>query len=330
MGAGGALIVHPIYQSAFDALKAALDADDLLVGRSTLARLEGRLAADVETLPTMKEAQKVEDGSADLILTGQHPSKEHAEAALRMARNFGRVFEGRVRMESLELMLALERVAGAETCRATLIATSTWHAPLVLKPGPATLEVARVSLEPRTGVERRDHQSSHMESDVTFEIPARGTRRFDLAEIPIEVPVGAIATRMVADIEFIGGTIDQEGESFPARFIEIEAAERTDLASWVPATLVEPSELVRLWQRGNTTLAALIERTVRVAPSRYEETLDRLGLAAETLPVNSFHAIVPSLRWFTRANRFGRDEGAWRLWLLGRLDDRRADGTLIE
>lgn len=327
--AGGALIVHPVYQSAFEALEAALDADDLRVGRSTLARLEGRLVRDVETLPTIDDARTMEDGSGDLILSGQSPSREHAEAALRMARNFGRVFEGRMRMESLTLELELERIADQESCRASLIATSTWDSPLVLRPGPATLEVSRISLEPRTGIERRDQQSSHMEADTSFELPPRGTRRFELADIPIEVPVGAIATRMLADIEFIGGTIEEADESYPARFIEVEDAERTDLASWVPASLVEPTELVRLWQRGNTTLAALIERTVRIAPARYEETLDRLGLAAETLPVNSFHAIVPSLRWFTRANRFGRDEGAWRRWLLARLDDRRAEGVLV-
>lgn len=328
-GFGSALVAHPVYQSALEALKAALEADDLQIGRATLARLMVRLESDRASLPSMIEAKGKDDALSLQVLSGELPSREHAVAGLRIADGFMRVLEGRTRLREIELTVVLRRVPGTETCRASLFAISSWPETLVIMPGPATLEVLRTSLEPRTGVERRDSSKTHLDAELSIEIPAGGSTSTPIADIPIEVPIGAIATRLRIGIVFTGGTLSEDGETFPARDIAVETKERTDIASWVPATLVDPQELVRVWKRGDASLASILERTVRIPPARYEEVLDRLGLTAEIQPVQTFSVIVPALRWIVRTHSFGRDEGSWRRWLLARLDDRRMAGTVF-
>lgn len=325
---GGALVVHPVYQAAFDAVKTALDEDELGVADATLRRLRGRLLAEREALPTVAQAKANQGDLSYQVLSGVLPARENVEAALRMVDGFGKVVEGRKRMAAIDLEIRVERIEGHEAVRVSLVGRSTWHRSLTLYPGPVTVDLRRTSLEPRAGLERQDAAKEALADSLSLEIPAMGEVALPLMEIPIEVPVGAIATRMRVSLKFIGGTVEEEDESYPARDITAEAAVRTDLAGWVPATLVDPNELVELVERGNAPLPAILERTVRIAPLRYDETLDRLGAALETLPVEALRTLVPALRWLTGSTQFGRDELAWRNWLLKRLEERRESGLV--
>ena len=326
---GAALVVHRAYTASFDALHAALEADDLLVAESTLARLKQRLAADRATAPSIAQARQRDDAIAARTLSGELPSAENVAAAMRMSAAFERVIAGRVRMAAIELDLALVRRPGTEMVDVILTARSTWSEALVLEPGAGRLEILRASLEPRTGAERRESRIRTLEEGTRLEIPAGGEVEVRVTEVPVEVPVGAIATRMEAAMTFNNGTVSEGKESLPMRDLELSGVRRTDLAGWVPTALVDPIELAELVQRGGAPLPAILERAVRISPARRDETLDRLGEVVRTLPMEAFHSIVPALRWVVGTNEFGRDEKRWRDWLIERYETRAAAGRVI-
>ncbi len=326
---GASMAVHRVYRAAFDAVEAALEVDDLIVAQATLGRLEGRLAIDQQSAPTMAEAKARQDEIAIRTLSGELPSAESVAAALRVADGFGKVIDGRSRMEAIDLRVALERRPGTEMVDLLLVAKSSWPEPLVLSPGLGGVEVLRASLEPRTGIERRESSIQVVEEGTRLKLPPGEEVRMTLLELPIEVPVGAIATRMEAFVYFNAGSVSDAGRVLPMRTEDLPRAKRTDLAGWVPGSLVEPSELSGLVGRGDAPLPAILERAVRIAPDRRDEALDRLGKVVQTLPIESFEAVVPAVRWIVGTNQFGRDEKRWRDWLIERYETRAAAGEAI-
>lgn len=322
-------MVHRVYVAAFDAIESALEADDLAVAQSTLTRLQQRLAADGQAAPTIAQARERQDEVATRTLNGELPSAENVAAAVKMSEGFERVISGRIRMDAVDLSLELQRQAGLETVNVLLVATSRWTETLVLEPGAGRLEILRVSLEPRTGAERREARIRALEGGKRLELPPGETVQIALTKVPIEVPVGAIATRMEAQLTFNGGSFSESKRSLPMREQTLPKAKRIDLAGWVPTSVVEPLMLVELMQRGDAPLPAILERAVRIAPARRGETLDRLGKAVRTLPADAFHPMVPAVRWIVGTNQFGRDEKRWRQWLIERYEARAAAGTAI-
>lgn len=325
-----AVVAHPAYQAAFEALRSALDEGELSVARATSQRLRARLEREKATLPSLDEARKNEGGQLSYqVLSGELPARESAEAALRMVDGFDKVIEGRARVASLDLAVVLSRVVDAEQVRVVLRARSSWPAPLELRPGAGTVEVLRTSLEPRAGDERRDSARIALPEATVFRVPANAEAELELCLLPIEVPLGAIATRMRVDAVYLGGTILEGDVSYPARDFDVRSGRRTDLAGKIPAVALGPEPLIELVERGRAPLAAILERTVRIPPARFPETLDRLGESLETRPLEAIRPVVPSLRWLAETESFGRDEAAWREWLLRRLEDRRTAGTIV-
>ena len=157
------------------------------------------------------------DEIATRTLNGELPSAENVEAALHMAGGFERVLAGRLRMAAIELSLGVERQPGSEMVDVVLIAKSSWDEPLVLEPGAGRLEILRVSLEPRTGTERREARIRALEAGTRLKLPPGEEVQVSLVEAPIEVPVGAIATRMEALVAFNGGTVVEGNRSLPMR-----------------------------------------------------------------------------------------------------------------
>ena len=90
-----AIVSHPAYQAAFEALRATLDDGDLQAARATSRRLRARLERERATLPSMEAARKNEGGPLSYqVLSGELPAKESAEGALRMVDGFDSVIEG--------------------------------------------------------------------------------------------------------------------------------------------------------------------------------------------------------------------------------------------
>ena len=327
--APSAIVSHPAYQAAFEALRAALDDGDLQAARATSRRLRARLERERATLPSMEEARKNEGGPLSYqVLSGELPAKESAEGALRMVDGFDRVIEGRARVRALDLAVILSRAPEAEQVRVVLRARSAWPAPLELRPGAGTVEVLRTALEPQAGDERRDSARIALPEATVLRVPANAEADLELCRLAIEVPLGAIATRMRVDTVFLGGTIEEGDERYPAREFDVRSGRRTDLAGKIPAVALGPGPLIELVERGRAPLAAILERTVRIPPARFPETLDRLGESLEIRPLEAIRPVVPSLRWLAETESFGRDEEAWREWLLLRLEERRLAGAL--
>ena len=270
-----AIVSHPAYQAAFEALRATLDDGDLQAARATSRRLRARLERERATLPTMEAARNNEGGPLSYqVLSGELPAKESAEGALRMVDGFDSVIEGRARVRALDLAVILSRVPDSEQVRVVLRARSAWPEPLELRPGAGTVEVLRTSLEPRAGDERRDSARIALPEATVLRVPANAEADHELCRLAIEMPLGAIATRMRVDTVFLGGTIQEGDERYPAQDFDVRSARRTDLAGKIPAVAVGPGPLLELVERGRAPLAAILERTVRIPPARFPETLD--------------------------------------------------------
>ena len=306
-----AIVSHPAYQAAFEALRATLDDGDLQAARATSRRLRARLERERATLPSMEAARKNEGGPLSYqVLSGELPAKESAEGALRMVDGFDSVIEGRARVRALDLAVILSRVPDSEQVRVVLRARSAWPEPLELRPGAGTVQVLRTSLEPRAGDERRDSARIALPEATVLRVPANAEADLELCRLAIEMPLGAIATRMRVDTVFLGGTIQEGDQSYPAQDFDVRSARRTDLAGKIPAVAVGPGPLLELVERGRAPLAAILERTVVIPPARFPETLDRLGESLEIRPLEAIRPVIPSLRWLAETETFGRDEKA--------------------
>jgi len=324
------VVAHPVYQASFEAVKAALDSDETAVARRALERLRARLEADLAVTPTLEVARERGDSLSALVLAGDRPSRRGVQAAVQIADGFERVIDGRARTEALDLSLELTRRESEELVDVALVARSAWPAPLTLRPGPGLLRVRRTSIEPRTGDLASSESDLPLDELVVLEVPPGGEARATVATIEIAVPVGAIATRLTAWLSFNGGLVVEDDERYPARDRDVPRASRTDFPGWVPLGYVDPRLLGQLARRGDAPLAMVLEHTVRIAPTRVDDALDQLGLAAEVLPPESLRVLVPALRWLVGDTSIDLDEREWRAWLLDRLERRRALGFARE
>ncbi|MEM9379978.1 MAG: hypothetical protein AAGB93_08500 [Planctomycetota bacterium] len=323
------LTVHPAYAASFEAIRSALEENDLAVARGALRQLRARLAVDRVNAPTMAEARRRDDAIALGTLSGELPSRESVDGATRMADGFESIVEGRLRMEAIALRVEVVRGDDGQEADVFLHGRSEWDGALRVRPSAASLVVERTSLEPRSGQERRGTTTVGLDEPPALEIPAGGEARVVIGSLPIEVPVGAIATRMRVDVRCNGGRIEEGGASYPARDISVRYGERTDIPGWIPSTVVDPGDLVDLVERGNAPVELMVECAVRIPPDRRDEALDRVGVAVQTLPLQSMRTLVPAVRWLAGTDRFGRDERAWRTWLVERVEERRREGTAI-
>lgn len=318
------VVAHPAYQEAFSAVKLALDTDDLDVARATLARLEGRLRRDAQTLPTLKEARERSetDDLAARVLGGELPAAENARAGLDMAEAFGEVIEGRRIMEALDVDVTLERTGGSDTAALRLECSSGWTHPVELRPGAATVTLHRTSVFKDTGAEETERTTIPVAAPGALRLEPGARDGATLLEVPVEVPKGAMATRLRASVRFNGGHLDVGEQRLPARAFDVGPALRTDLPGWMPAGALGPDALLAAIKRGNPPLNAALERAVRIPEARREEALDLLADAVQTMPAGALRTSIPALRWLAQAASAHRDEEAWRQFLIQRVEGR--------
>ncbi len=330
-GPGAAMrAIHVSYAAAFEALKEALEEDDLLLARSTARQLQGRLSREAESAMSLAEARSRTDDMAALTVSGDLPSRESVEAALMAVERFEEIIDGRERLRAVSLGMELRRLPGEERVEAWLTGESSWPEPLKLRPFAASVLIGRLHID-REGFEVNWSETVVLEDGVELAMGAGGTAAVRLAELPIQVPVGALATRMSVSLLCTGGEVEQGGERFPARTITVREAERTDIAGWIPAGLVEPQRLVRLVEQGRGSTDVCLECAIRIAPSRRAEALDGLGRAIQTLPAEAVRPVVPAIRWLMGVrgiDGFGRDERDWKQLLAERYDRRVASGEI--
>lgn len=330
-GPGAAMgAIHVSYAAAFEALKEALEEDDLLLARSTARQLRGRLSRELESSMSLSQARKRTDGVAALTLSGMLPSRESVEAALLAVERFEDIINGRERLAAVTLSIELRRLPGEERVEARLAGESSWAEPLVIRPFASSILIGRLHVD-KEGFEVSWSETVVLEEGVELAMAPGGTASMPLVELPIQVPVGAMATRMSVTLVCTGGELEQAGDRYPARVITVREAERTDIAGWIPTGLVEPQRLVRLVEQGRGSTDVLLECAIRIAPSRRAEALDGLGRAIQTLPAEAVRPVVPAIRWLlgvSGIDGFGRDERDWKQLLAERYDRRVAAGEI--
>ncbi len=323
--------IHVSYAPAFEALKEALEEDDLLLARSTARQLQGRLSREAGSALSLSEARSRTDDVAALTVSGDLPSRESVEAALMAVERFEEIIDGRERLRAVSLGMELRRLPGEERVEAWLTGDSSWPEPLVLRPFAASILIGRLHID-REGFEVTWSETVVLEDGVELAMGAGGTASLRLAALPIQVPVGAMATRMSVSLVCTGGEVEEAGVRFPARNIDVGEAERTDIAGWIPTGLVEPGRMVRLVEEGRGSTDVLLECAIRIAPARRDEALDGLGRAIQTLPREAVRPVVPAIRWLMGVqgiDGFGRDERDWKELLADRYD-RRVEAGEIE
>ena len=323
----GLLTLHVSYSAAFEALKGALDSDELLLARSTIRQLRGRLARDLRSAPTLAEARGRTDEVATRTLSGELPSRESVEAALELVDRFESIVDGRERLGAVTLDLELRRVPGEARVEVWLRGRSRWPEPLTVRPFAVSLVVRRLSVDQKA-LEVNWSDRLVLEDAVGLDLPAGGEHARRLLGLPIEVPRGAMATRMRVSLACTGGEVVQGADHYPAREVAVSEAERTDIAGWIPTGLIEPGRLVGLVEEGRGNTEVLLECAIRIDPARRDEALDGLGRAVQTLPDEALRPIVPAARWLLGVEGFGRDERAWKELLAERYARRLAAGEV--
>ncbi len=276
--------VDPGFEPAFQALRSALDERDDALAERVLARI---LARDPKC-----------------------GTRAQAEA-------FGRILRGRSLARSLDLALIAEDIAPGDSVRLVLVAQHDLEQPLELRSGPATLRVTLTALDAAGGEERRASTQALPEL-ATLLVPPGAGARWPLGEfaVPTGRALGALAEW---DLELQQGVLVLEGLDFPASEVAVAGCQTLRLATWLPASPVEPGELVRYVEAGARSMPALVERTVRIDPARREEALDLLTPSALSCSRLELARLVPTLRWLSQQRELGADVDAWRAWLSARL-----------
>jgi hypothetical protein len=305
--------LHPQYIPTLQAVQEALEREDLALAERTLLHWRARLGVDAAAAAQATPEAPLELG---------RPSAAAVADAEQLAENLGLVIEARRTVAALDLGLELRRIAGAQRVEIWLTAESSLAEPVSLVPGPGNLEVERLSLDPKTGLEVRATELLALTRAVRLEIPAGGAADALLGDVAIGVPGGAIATRSRFNLVMRSGSVTLQGRVLPVRAMAVRGAERTDLPSWLPTAPVEPAELARLVAQPGAPLTALVERAVRILPERRVEALELLREPALERTLDDFELLVPVLRWLagssgdrSAGNTPGRDPGHWRSYL---------------
>ena len=298
--------LHPAYRPMLAAVQDALDREQLFLAERTLLAWRSRLTVDAAFAARAVEGVPAQAG---------RPDAASVATATRTVESYERIVAGRVALAGLDIALELRRVAGAERVQAVLTARSRLDADVELRPGPASLEVRRQSLEPRTGHETTDIEVQQLADGLRLVVPAGGAAEVGLTELAILVPGGAIATRMRCRATLLGGALVLGGRELPARAWPVAAAERTDLPGWLPATPVEPEELARLAAEAGATPEALAERAVRILPTQRVAALELLREPVALRTVEELTVLMPALRWLCGVEGLGRDPYAWRKYM---------------
>jgi hypothetical protein len=198
-----------------------------------------------------------------------------------------------------------------------LVAQHASESPVRLRIQSGSLSFLATGVNP-AGVEQRAAVNRFVDVLGDVELPPHEVRRVPLGEFRLAVD-GLIASRGRWELALNAGSLEVEGRELPAMHVAVEPCEVVRLDQRLPTAAVEPSELVRYVQAGAPSIAALLERAVRIDNARRAEALEAVIPAALALDDDNLKRIVPALRWLGGERKIGGDPRAWRSWLEARL-----------
>lgn len=305
--------VPPRYVEGLRALEDAVETRDDLTARRILAHLRARVQLDRAAEEAALAEHRSDRG-------GGPPPRRTTARAEEVLAAFERILDGRERVDSVEL--ALRRLpAKGEASQLVLEVRGEWPSPLVLRPGPALLATHQVALTPE-GRELVSMWTQGVGRLHEIRVDPEGPAEIPLGTFPERLPRDSIALRTVWQLDLRAGEVRDAGASFPAMNVPVEAAESILVAPFFPAAPVEPEELVRYVSERRLRPAPLLERTVRIDPERWEETLDALTPFARSATREELDQLAPALRWLSRATGPVLGPADWRTWMLERARQR--------
>ncbi len=280
--------VEPRLQPALDALRAALSSGDDELARSVLRRLWA------------------------LGPTG---------AAAEIAAVYQRILEGRDAVAGLDLRAECvwmpdPKIAGGGTCVVRLAARSRDGVERELEPGPVTLALTAISMDAR-GNQSQGSEARSFEALSRIAVPAEGVGGVDLAQIPLELPSGALALRLSAEVRLRSGTVREAGRILPAQRVPVEHGELVLLAGRLLARgAAAPEDLAELAASPLASKRDLLDTALRVRRADRDAVLD--SLCAFTGDAARVERLAPALRWLVPDAQGGADASTWSRWLADR------------
>lgn len=233
-------------------------------------------------------------------------------AALARAQAFERVVRGRETIAGLALRLEVAPAEPAGTYEIALEVASALREPVEIECPASSLTYLAIGVEP-SGIEQRSARRTATDALARLRIEPGGEVRLPLGRVQIVV-AGLVAARGRFELEVAPGMLERAGERLPAGRVDVEPCEVVRLDPRIPPGAVEPEELARYVERGAPSIAALLERAVRVEPGRRAESLARIAPLCAIFPDADLERVVPALRWLS-GRRDLQGAAAWRRFL---------------
>lgn len=213
------------------------------------------------------------------------------------------VIDGRELQESLRLEVISRPTSSAGQEReALLLASHGLALPVLLDLPPGLLIRSHRALSP-TGQEFIDADQVQTEVPLRLEIPAGERAELSLGRYPIQF-AGALAVQERLALSTRDGVARHADRALPLHDLEVQSSQRTLLFGELPKQALDEQPLLELLARpglldrpAEDFLPALLERTVRIAPSRQSAALLGLSKLAQDLSDEQLLKITPALRW---------------------------------
>lgn len=309
-------------RAARGALDAAFALQPRGAGLERARRLDGQLGArELEPFePAFHELALALEGRdqelATRVLNAIELRGPRGVAAQRAAA-FRNIVDGRATTGALELRLEAEPTRDEGEFRVLLCARNELWSELRLHCPGSALDFTALGVN-EAGIESRTKRRVLTDALEDLELPQGKLVRVPLGTFYVPSR-GLLAARGGWSLTTLGGGIVRDGRELPANSFVVRGCEVLRVDPRLPAGEVEPAEFARYVERGAPSLAALLERSARLAPARREEALDLATPALSAYLPEELERVAPALRWLTALDEPPPDGESWRAWLGERV-----------
>jgi len=237
-------------------------------------------------------------------------------AARERAESFRAVVEGRSTSSGVALALETLPAEAADEYRVFLTAHHELGETVHLRLPGSALDFTCIGVLP-SGIENRSKRRVMSDALENLQIESGVRARVPLATFSVRCG-GMMAVQARWELAARDGILVLGSRELPAKDLAASGCALVRLDPRLPASPVDPVEFTRYVERGAPSLAALLERAVRVEPARRRETLDLASARLRALPDAELERLAPALRWLADLSEPPVGGEAWRTWLEAR------------
>jgi hypothetical protein len=279
----GSAVIDVSLQYAFDELRAAVAEDEDEMARAILRRLKPRISDPL--------SQKLADG-------------------------YEQVLTGRSARDAISAEVIIDELVEGGFAVSLALSQSLFDG--------MTLTPSHVKIHAMTrSIDLGGHQSIYAVDRIVEVVEGWSLIRDEVASVPLgsDLPSfgdGLLAVRCEWKVVLGAGSVELPAGLFPLMGVNIRDGAIVRLSKEVPTQAVEPEELLRYCLQPVVRVDALLERTVRISPNRYEEALDLISKGEPRLSPARIQELIPSLAWLTGSSVMRANASEWREWLQDR------------